>query len=415
MARSCGHLCLALCLLSLLVGSHACSEEATPSATRLRFWHTFNTNESAMLQSWLASPGQPAVATTILPFARATSRFRSALDEGQCPDLLRIDSTRIPGLVKTNTIAVVPPRVWVQHHWLAEAELLVRFEGEHYGLPQSLDGLALVRRRDAAGTPSEDSLKSWIAAARQESRQPSLGILLDGYWFVAFLRSAGSRLPDASGIPAVDSTQSRDGLESFAGLFHEGLAMDLLEERAPSRAMVKAFRQGQLQEVFTGPWDLVGLSGGALESLQVRAFPGGTAPRGGQVLVVPRCSRNAAGAWELARALTEPTLQAQWAASLGSIPVTTEGLEKSGRLVNEFYLALKEARPLPRHTRVPEFFDDLTPAVIAVVSGDASAKEALAGVGRAWTRLYNVPSHASAADAGSETGSDAGGDAGVRP
>jgi hypothetical protein len=32
-------------------------------------------------------------------------------------------------------------------------------------------------------------------------------------------------------------------------------------------------------------------------------------------------------------------------------------------------------------------FDDLTPAVAAVVAGDATADEALAGVARAWTRL----------------------------
>jgi hypothetical protein len=39
---------------------------------------------------------------------------------------------------------------------------------------------------------------------------------------------------------------------------------------------------------------------------------------------------------------------------------------------------------------VPELFDDLTPAVLAVVSGDASAEEALAGVQRSWQRLLAV-------------------------
>jgi ABC-type glycerol-3-phosphate transport system substrate-binding protein len=207
------------------------------------------------------------------------------------------------------------------------------------------------------------------------------------------LRTAGASLPDEGGRPAVDSPEARAGLLTFAALFRDGLAMDLLEERAPSRAMIKAFRQGKLQEVFTGPWDLVGLSGGKLSGLQVGAFPGGTAPRGGQVLVVPHCAPDPDGAWALASALTDPALQSQWARELGTIPVTREGLEDAGRLVNEFYRALQKGRPLPRHVRVPELFDDLTPAVVAVVSGDASAEEALAGVGRAWTRLYNLPTN----------------------
>lgn len=384
-----------LCLLSLAFLGSGCRESSAPSANRLHFWHTFNTNESALLQTWLASPEQPAVATTILPFARATSRFRSALEEGHCPDLLRIDATRVPGLVDTDTIAEVPPRIWSERDWLPEAVALVREGSEVYGLPQSLDGLALVRRRSEAPAWPPDTLDDWLLALRAVERQPSLGILLDGYWFVAFLRSTGASLPDADGLPAVDSPEARAGLESFAALFREGLAMDLLEERAPSRAMVKAFRQGQIQEVFTGPWDLVDLAGaGKLSDLQVGALPGGNAPRGGQVLVVPRCAPNADGAWALASALTDPALQSQWARRLGSIPVTASGLKEAGPLVREFYRALQKGRPLPRHVRVPEFFDDLTPAVVAVVSGDASAEEALAGVGRAWTRLFNLPTNA---------------------
>lgn len=164
--------------------------------------------------------------------------------------------------------------------------------------------------------------------------------------------------------------------------------MDLLEERAPSKAMVKAFRRGELQQVLTGPWDLVDLAGGDFESLAVEAFPGGAAPRGGQVLVVPSCARDAGGAWTLASKLTQPELQSRWAQEISSIPVTAAGLDNAGRLVNEFYQALHRSRPLPRHARVPELFDDLTPAVVAVVSGDASALEALAGVSRSWNRLY---------------------------
>jgi ABC-type glycerol-3-phosphate transport system substrate-binding protein len=330
------------------------------------------------------------VATTILPFARATSRFRSAIGDGQCPDLLRIDATRIPGLVQSNTIREVPVEIWSSRRWLPETESMVSFEGKRYALPQSLDGLALVRRRGSAEPWPPLSVDSWLGALHEAPKRPSIGILLDGYWFVAFLRASGASLPDERGLPAADSPEAQLALTSFAQLFRSGVAMDLLDERAPSRAMVKAFRRGELDQVLTGPWDLAELADGNLDELEVAAFPGGSAPRGGQVLVVPQCAHDAAGAWALAGALTEAPLQLEWAQRLSTIPVTKEGLQGAGRLVEEFYQALQESRPLPRHSRVPELFDDLTPAVVAVVSGDASAAEALAGVARSWNRMYGV-------------------------
>ncbi len=387
LARFCGalYLVLSFCLLSA-----SCAEHKKVSTEPLRFWHTFNSNESALLDSWLRRPGQPDVATTILPFARATNLFRSAVGDGLCPDLLRTDATRIPGLVQSDSIQEVPVKVWSSRNWLPEAEAIASFDGRRFALPQSLDGLALIRKRASPKAWPPPSIELWLQEARRAEVQPSLGILLDGYWFVAFLRSGGATLPNDQGLPAADSLEAQEALTSFAQLFRSGLAMDLLDERAPSRAMVKAFRRGELQQVFTGPWDLADLADGNPEELEVGAFPGGVAPRGGQVLVVPTCAKDPAGAWALASSLTDPRLQAEWAQKLISIPVTSAGLSDANRLVKEFYRALQQGRPLPRHGRVPELFDDLTPAVIAVVSGDASSAEALAGVARSWNRLYGV-------------------------
>ncbi len=370
-------------LIALLL-VFSCGRSEPQSNNALQFWHTFNPEESAALQRWLADSTEHSVIATILPFARASARFRSALQEGNCPDLVRMDATRIPGLARSQIIAPVPTTVWQQRTWLPEAENLVLHEGQFYGLPQSLDGLALVRRRDSAG--------HWPFAsiAELEELAGSMGILIDGYWFLAFLRAGGSSLPGADGLPSIANPEATAALTRFAALFARGLAMDLLEERVPSRAMATAFREGKIAVALAGPWDLRALSGGPIDSLEVAAFPGEVAPRGGQVLVVPRCSKNSTQSWQLALELTAPALQATWATKLGMIPVTHQGLERAGRVANEFYQALDGARMLPRHPHAPKFFDDLTPAVMAVVGGDATAEEALQGVDRAWQRLYNA-------------------------
>lgn len=360
----------------------SCGQPERRGDDSLAFWHTFNPEESAALQRWLGDAKKHSVRATILPFARAFVRFRSALQEGNCPDLVRMDATRIPGLARSQIIAPVPKTVWQQRTWLPAAESLVEYKRQYYGLPQSLDGLALVRRHDSNG--------HWPFASISELEElaGSMGILIDGYWFLAFLRAEGSSLPGPNGLPSINNPQATAALTRFASLFDRGLAMDLLEERSPSRAMATAFRQGKISVALAGPWDLRALSGGNINTLQVAAFPGEVAPRGGQVLVVPRCSKKSTEAWQLALGLTAASLQASWAKELGTIPVTPQGLAQAGRVAGEFYQALEGARMLPRHRHAPDLFDDLTPAVMAVVGGDATAEEALQGVDRAWKRLY---------------------------
>jgi ABC-type glycerol-3-phosphate transport system substrate-binding protein len=216
-------------------------------------------------------------------------------------------------------------------------------------------------------------------------------MLIDGYWVLGFLRAEGGELPNEAGSPSIDSPNAIRALERFASLFHSGVALDLLDERSPSRAIIRAFRNDEIDVAFTGPWDLRNLANGNPATLEVSAFPGAHAPRGGQVLVVPRCSAQVERAWALALALSAPGLQAEWAKKLGSIPVTSEGLAEAGPLANAFYKALAGTEPIPRHARAPELFDDLSPAVLAVVGRDATATEALAGVDRSWRRVYGLP------------------------
>ena len=141
-----------------------------------------------------------------------------------------------------------------------------------------------------------------------------------------------------------------------------------------------------------GPWAAFDLSGGDTTELAVAPFPAArdgtpSAPRGGQLFVVPRCAAHPDAAWRLAMELTAPELQSRWATRFGIVPTTAKALERSGDFSRAFYVALEQARPLPRHPITPEMFDDLTPAIAAVVNEDATASEALAGAVRAWTRL----------------------------
>ena len=159
------------------------------------------------------------------------------------------------------------------------------------------------------------------------------------------------------------------------------------EQRHLAETEAQRFRAGALAILISGPWAYPALGtvdGGRLGGLAIDPLPG--APRGAQLLVVPRCAAAPARAWALAAALTAPTVQAAWSTRLGMVPTTTEGLAAASPLARATYAALTTARPLPRHRLTPGLFDDLSPAVAAVVAGDATPAEAMAGVRRAWTR-----------------------------
>jgi hypothetical protein len=73
------------------------------------------------------------------------------------------------------------------------------------------------------------------------------------------------------------------------------------------------------------------------------------------------------------------------------VPSRAGALAHATPLVRSIHAALAGARPLPRVPTTPLLFDDLTPAVEAVVAGDATPAEALAGVRRAWARILGAP------------------------
>ena len=73
------------------------------------------------------------------------------------------------------------------------------------------------------------------------------------------------------------------------------------------------------------------------------------------------------------------------------MPSRAAALERSPKLVHDLYDALELGEPLPRSPLTPLLFDDLNPALAAVVAGDATAEEAIAGVRRGWKRLAERP------------------------
>src|SRR5262249_34921627 len=130
----------------------------------------------------------------LVPFARGQQVIGEILRAGvDCPDLIRIDATWLRSF--TGDLLLPVPEALARLDWTPEAAAL----GGGLGVPQAVDGLVIVRDR-ARPAPASSSIGDLVAAARAAVAPASphpLGVLVDGYWFVAWLRAEGGELsPD---------------------------------------------------------------------------------------------------------------------------------------------------------------------------------------------------------------------------
>jgi ABC-type glycerol-3-phosphate transport system substrate-binding protein len=365
-------------------GVAGCREPARPPA--IRFLHTFAREETELFNAAMAERGI-AVDASLVPFARGRQVITELLRAGtDCPDLIRIDATWLPGLVADGLLVEPPPQL-AALDWSSEAAALAQLRGAWWGLPQSVDGLLVLRKADAPA-PASPGLADLVAAAeavRTPARRYPLSVRVDAYWFVPWLRGEGGDLAVPSGIAGDGAVRA---MTRFAALFGS-VAAPPPPSGSESPDEVQRWRDGAVVYWVTGPWQLAELrkhdTPGAIADIAVSPLAG--APRGGQLLVVPRCARHPGDGWRLAGELTSPEVEARFAEQFAIVPTRRVALDHAPALARAASEALRGATMLPRETVTPLLFDDLAPALSAVVAGDATAEEAITGVRRAWRRL----------------------------
>jgi ABC-type glycerol-3-phosphate transport system substrate-binding protein len=364
--------------LAPLVALALCACGDRPKPAPIRFLHTFSAAETELFNATIAERGL-VVDSSIVPFARGQQVISEILRAGtSCPDLIRIDATWLVALEPQ--LAPVPQGLR-DVDWLPDAIALVSGEGASFtAVPETVDGLFVVRDATMAApaSASVDDLVSTARAARGEHRMYPLGVRVDGYWLVPWLRANGANL----GATAIDGGGAPKALADFAALFG-----DVAPPPPPAGSEAPdELRRWNAHEVaywVTGPWQV----GELTERTRVAVSPLAHAPRGGQLLVVPKCAKHPDEGWALATELTSVTTQTRFAELFATIPSRAGALAAAPPLVRAMHDALAQAEVLPHTAVTPLLFDDLNPALAAVVSHDATPDEAVAGVRRAWHRL----------------------------
>ncbi len=365
------------CAAALAVAGGACGRTPGDGPTPIRFLHTFSPDETELFNTIAADRGL-AVDASLVPFARGQQVIAAILATGTgCPDLIRIDATWLPGLAPRLTPV---PAVLAALDWTLEAAALAQQGGTWWGVPQAVDGLMVVRDA-AAPAPASPALADLIAAARaarSEGRRHPLGVRVDGYWLIPWLRAEGADLA----LGAIEGEGAARALAQFAALFDD-VAAPPPPAGAEAPDELRRWAAHEVAYWVTGPWQL----GALRDADRVALSPLAGAPRGGQLLVVPACAARPAEGWRLATELASVPVAVQLAQAFRTIPTRVSALAGAPPLVRAAYAALADARMLPREPQTPLLFDDLNPALAAVVAGEAMPAEAIDGVRRGWQRL----------------------------
>ncbi|HEX4419704.1 MAG TPA: hypothetical protein VH165_17440, partial [Kofleriaceae bacterium] len=314
------------------LGVGACGRPAgRPPA--IRFLHTFSPTETELFNATMAERGL-AVEPTLVPFARGQQVIGEILRAGtDCPDLVRIDATWLAELVASRLIAPPPPALTALD-WLPEAAALGQLAGVWWGVPQSVDGL-IVLRDLTTPAPRSASLADLVAAAR-EARTPAapapLDIRVDGYWFVPWLRDEGGELsPD--GIAGDGAVRAMARLVALFGDVSPTPPPPGTE--APDE--VRRWQRHEIAYWITGPWQF----GELPDRSRIAVGPLAHAPRGGQLLVVPRCAKRPDDGWKLAGELTSLPTEARFADAFAAVPTRRAALEAAPALLRAVYEALR--------------------------------------------------------------------------
>src|SRR5688572_25833854 len=366
-----------LARLVVCIALVACRDGSAPTTHPIRFLHTFGPEETELFNKLIAERGL-AVESSLVPFARGQQVIGEILRSGRnCPDLIRIDATWLTGLHAAQLLRPVPDAL-AKLDWTPEAIAMVGAPAR--GVPQTVDGLVVVRdsSRPAPRSPAIDDLVAAARATRTDSSPYPLGVRVDGYWFVPWLRAEGVDLAPAS----IEGDGAVRALTKFAALFGD-VAPPPPPAGSEAPDELRRWHAHEVSYWITGPWQL-----GVLEARdRLVITPLARAPRGGQVLVVPTCARDAAGGWRLAAELADVAMQQRFATAFTTVPTRTSALAGTTPLVRSIHEALKLAEPLPQAPHTPLLFDDLNPALAAVISRDATAEEATEGLRRGWKRI----------------------------
>jgi len=389
-----------LFLLALVLLAVGCGREGGEEATVITVWETYSAEERVIFLSWVeqfeqANPGI-SVEVTNIPFDGMEPKILTSLATETAPDIARVDVAFLP---KLGIRGALEP---LDDYGIADLKGELRavalsscvVDGKTYGLPDQVNGLCLFYNRELfeqAGLDPDDPPDDWdefvdyaVKLTDSEKGVFGFGMRNSLWWSLPFIYSFGGQiLTDDNARCALATEEAIAGFQFKVDLYSkyrvEGGAW-----RSGGIRDDLGFQNRKYAMIFNGPWAVGGLEKGGID-FDVALIPEGPAGRatnvGGNNLVVFSTSEHPKEACELMKFVVSREAQAEWANTLGQIPVNTGAdamidFEKHPYL-KVFMEQMDYAKPRPGIGSYPEIENAVNPEMQAALDGKKTVREAM--------------------------------------
>ncbi len=406
-----------LVLLVLAVGAAVtgCSKKAAPTTeggrAKITYWNTMGTLESEVLPSLVKefTDQNPDIQVIVekISFYDARNQFEQGMKAGVAPDVFRSDRFWVADFVKAGLVEELDPGIISEDldDLVPLARQVVTIDGKVWGLPQSVDCLALFYNKahlKEVGIEPPTDYDSFRAAARQltDPGKGRYGFFLnpDAWWFEPFLFAFGGRYFTGDGVLHLSTDQTLKAVQFLLDLKETEKAVPPVNLRSNSYdLMMQSFRNGQVSMILNGPWSIrVALSGPAFkdrsDQLGVIELPQGPAgrhtPVGVQSLIIPKGCRHKDAALRFIRYLCSKPVEATLSKTNYGIPAR-KSLFSDPELRNDpflrpFILQLQAGNAMDSHQQCSQLYKALGDTLMRILNGDIPPRDALKDLDTSW-------------------------------
>lgn len=357
--------------------------------------HWADANRAPLLTKYAAQFGEENGITVAVQIAAETRKqFGDATKVGKGPDIVVGAHDWLGELVQNGTVAPIQLDDATAAKFAPAAVTASKYDGQNYGVPFSIENIALVRNTDLA-PDAPATLDDLLTAARAaKAKDSKVSVLLDqsvgktgnAYYTFPWLSAYGGGIfgvkdngdYDADKV-IVNSAESLKGAEQLAMMGKDKvLSTNVGDDNAEG-----IFTSGKAPFFITGPWSIPNIKKAGINYgiSPLPSLPGGDAMQpflGVQLFYVSAKANNATLAQEFVTNYV-PTKEFQLAMfeAGGRPPALTEAYDEvaaSDPEVKAWYEAGKDGKPMPNIPAMNSVWGPLGQAAADVISGKAEPK-----------------------------------------
>lgn len=368
---------------------------AAQDSGELTLWHGWtgveaDTLNNQILPAWEAANPGIKINVLAVPFDQLKNKYQTEVATGGGPDLLIGPADWVGELAGADLVKPLDDMVTADDlaAYVPSAVDALKYDGKLYGLPESIETVALYYNTDMVPTPptsTAEMLEQSAAINAADSSKYGLALLSDFYHPAGYLFGWGGQIFDDTNHSAFGSPETISFLDWIKNL----TSQPGIYQQNDDATISSLFKEGKAGMVINGPWALgdyqAALGADKVGVAELPAISENADAPAKPFLGVKHIMINsndddaqAALALQFAKFFTGAEVGKILADAAGHLPANVGVDVSDNPIASAFVAQAANSTPMPT---IPQMGQVWTPAqdmISKVISGDATAEEASA-------------------------------------